>query len=391
MEKGTAARQATAVECRFNGSFLRRCRRRWEGFRIEIEGNDTYTVRSPGSERRRTVRLSRCGWSCTCPRALYRKFHCRHIRAAECAFLLPEPGRKEPVVLDPVPENTCPRCGADGAAKAGVRRNKNYRNQIYKCRRCERRFSANLGFEKLSAPPDVVSQAIRDYFGGKSTGEIADDLRDKLDYPPTQQTVNNWLRSFSAMAGRFCDGLDPCLGEKWRTDGMLVGVSGSPAYLHMMIDSFTRCWLSYAMTPNKATDDVSQMYRDAALAAGGPPTLLVSDGDPTYHKAWKQEYRARNCLWKTTYHHYHVHARWDINNNKMERFNGTMRAFLDRLRGFKDAGFQLLEGMRVHYNHVRPHRGLGKITPGQAAGIKVNGPKWKTLIQHAAMAEKRPG
>ena len=372
MEKGTAARQAAAVECGFNGSFLRRCRRRWEGFRIEIEGNGTHAVRSPGSGRRRTVRLSGRGWSCTCPRALYRKFHCRHIKAAECAFLLPEPGRKEPAVLDPVPEGTCPRCGIAGAAKAGVRKNKNYRNQICKCRRCKRRFSANPGLEKLSAPPDVASQAIRDYFGGKPTGEIADDLRDKLAFPPTKQTVNNWLRSLPAMAGRFCSGLDPCLGGKWRTDGMLVGVSDSPAYLHTMIDSFTRYWLSYAVTP-KATDDVSQMYRDAALAAGGPPTLLVSDGDPAYHKAWRQEYRARSCLQKTTYRHYHVHARWDT--NKTERLNGTMRAFLDRLRGFKDSGSPLLEGMRAHYNCVRPHRGLGKTAPGEAAGIKVNGPK----------------
>ena len=278
-----------------------------------------------------------------------------------------------PVVLDPVPEDTCPRCGTADATKAGVRKNKNYRNQIYKCRRCKRRFSASLGFEKLSAPPDVASQAIRDYFGGKPTGEIADDLRDKLAFPPTKQTVNNWLRSLPAMAGRFCSGLDPCLGGKWRTDGMLVGVSDSPAYLHTMIDSFTRYWLSYAVTP-KATDDVSQMYRDAALAAGGPPTLLVSDGDPAYHKAWRQEYRARSCLQKTTYHHYHVHARWDT-NNKTERLNGTMRTFLDRLRGFKDSGSPLLEGMRVHYNCVRPHRGLGKTAPGEAAGIKVNGPK----------------
>ena len=59
----------------------------------------------------------------------------------------------------------------------------------------------------------------------------------------------------------------------------------------------------------------------------------------------------------------------------MERFNCTMRNFLDRLRGFKDSGSPLLEGMRVHYNHIRPHRGLGKTTPGEAAGVKVNGAK----------------
>ena len=56
---------------------------------------------------------------------------------------LPEPGSVTPAVLDPVPENTCPRCGAAGAPKAGVCKNRNYDNQTYKCRSCGRKFSAN--------------------------------------------------------------------------------------------------------------------------------------------------------------------------------------------------------------------------------------------------------
>ena len=372
MHKGTAARQTVVAESGFNDMFLRRNRRRWQGFRIEDLGKDTYAVRSPGSERRRTVKLADSGWSCTCPRVQYRKSHCRHSKAVECVRFLPKPKLKEPVVLDPVPENTCTHCGADGATKAGVRKNKNYRNQIYKCRSCKRRFSANFGFEKLSFPPEIVVQAIYDYYGGKSTTVIADDLKDRLDHHPSQQTVSNWVRSFSALAGIFARSLDPCVGEKWRGDGMFVKVNGKPMYLHMMIDSLTRFWLSYVLTPNKTSDDVAPMYRDAKLMAGWAPTLLVTDADQTYH-------------------HSHVHARWDINNNKMERFNGTMRAVLNRMRGFKDAESPLLEGMRVHYNHVRPHSGIGKLTPGEAAGIKVNGWKWKTIIQRARLFQKKNG
>ena len=53
--------------------------------------------------------------------------------------------------------------------------------------------------------------------------------------------------------------------------------------------------------------------------------------------------------------------------------------------GTKRANAQLLEGFRVHYNHVRPHEGLGGTAPGEAAGITVNGPKWLTLTQHASL------
>ena len=127
MEKGTATRQAVVAESGFN-RLLRRHRELWKGYQIDDLGDGTYVVRSPGSGRWRTVKLSEHGWSCGCPYSTYRKFHCKHIQAVEAACMLPEPRQKASAVLDPIPENTCPGCGADGATKAGVRKNKNYRN-----------------------------------------------------------------------------------------------------------------------------------------------------------------------------------------------------------------------------------------------------------------------
>ena len=183
MEKGTAARQAVVAESGFN-RLLRRHRELWEGYQIDDLGKGTYAVRSPGSGRRRTVKLSKHGWSCGCPYATYRKFHCKHIQAVEAACLLPEPRRTASVVLDPIPENTCPSCGAGGATKAGVRKNKNYRNQIYKCRGCKKRFSANAGFERLCGPPTIASGVMDDFFSGKSAGKIARGLEDEMEHPP---------------------------------------------------------------------------------------------------------------------------------------------------------------------------------------------------------------
>ena len=393
MEKGTAARQAVVAECGFN-RLLRRHRELWEGYRIENLSKHTYAVRSPGSERTRIVKLSKHGWSCKCPYATFRKFHCKHIRAVEALCLLPDPEQRAPTVLDPIPENTCPSCGADGATKAGVRKNKNYRNQIYKCRGCKKRFSANSGFERLCGPPTIVCRAIDDFFCGKSTGKIARGLEDEMEHAPKQQTVSNWIRRYSAALGFFTSTLKPRLGDKCRSDGMLVKVRGRQRYMHMTIDSFTRLWTAYTITPNKATDDISCLLRASARVAGKIPLLFVTDYDKAYHKAWLKEFRF-NEDGKQTYHHRHVHAHWDINNNKMERFNGTMRDFLHGLRGLQEDYSPLLEGLRVYYNHVRPHEGISEgtdeVTPGEAAGITVNGPKWKTLIQHAMRFLKKYG
>ena len=145
---------------------------------------------------------------------------------------------------------------------------------------------------------------------------------------------------------------------------MLVRVRGRQRYLHTTMDSFTRFWTAYTITPNKASDDVSCLLRASRHAAGKIPLLLVTDYDKAYHKAWLKEFRFDENG-KQTYHHRHVHAHWDINNNKMERFNGTVRDFL---RGMQEDYSPLLEGLRVYYNHVRPHGGISEgadeMTPG---------------------------
>ena len=134
------------AELAFNGSFLIGLRENWRGYVIELVKRGAYSVRPPDSAKAYSVTLSDDGRSCTFSK--HRKVHCNRIKAAESA-LLPEP-KADLTVLDPVPENQCPYCGTADTAKAGVRKNKNYDNQICKCRPCKRRFSANSGFEKGS-------------------------------------------------------------------------------------------------------------------------------------------------------------------------------------------------------------------------------------------------
>ena len=81
----------------------------------------------------------------------------------------------------------------------------------------------------------------------------------------------------------------------------------------------------------------------------------------------------------------------DWSNNAIESFNNRVRSMLAPRRGIKSARSQLIKALRVHYNHVSPHEGLGGSTPGEAAGIIVNGDKWRTLIQHAHLRGIKPG
>ena len=89
---------------------------------------------------------------------------------------------------------------------------------------------------------------------------------------------------------------------------------------------------------------------------------------------------------KNTQHHTHIHLKDDMNNNKMEHFNGTFR---DRELAFGDlkkSDTTLIGDYQVFYNYTKKHMGLGGKTPAEASNIKVAGlNKWQTLIQNASL------
>ena len=98
-------------------------------------------------------------------------------------------GRKKPsenqtalLVAEPLPQNDGIRHFGRFTGKLcdnprACTENRNYRNQIYKCCSCKKRFSANSGFERLSGSLTIVCRAIDGFFSSKSTGKIDADSR----------------------------------------------------------------------------------------------------------------------------------------------------------------------------------------------------------------------
>ena len=75
----------------------------------------------------------------------------------------------------------------------------------------------------------------------------------------------------------------------------------------------------------------------------------------------------------------------DLNNNKMERFNGEIRDREKVMRSLKKPDTPILTGYQIYHNYVRPHMALAGQTPAEKAGIEVKGDnKWITIIQNAS-------
>ncbi len=155
-----------------------------------------------------------------------------------------------------------------------------------------------------------------------------------------------------------------------------------------MLDHETRFMITQYVANTKGTENVTPMFREAMMIADKIPTTLISDGAHNFHEAWKDNYKAKNFLWKDTEHTRHIHMKGDKNNNRMERLNGTFRDREVAYRGIKKMSSPLFSGFQTFYNFSKKHGGIGKKTPAELAGVLVDGNnKWKTLIQNASLSQ----
>ena len=134
---------------------------------------------------------------------------------------------------------------------------------------------------------------------------------------------------------------------------------------------------------HKGVSYVRLMYREAKEVTRKRPSVLISDGAENFNSAFKKEFYSNK---KDSRHISHIHFKGDKNNNKMERMNGETRDREKVMRGIKNKDTPILKGYQLYHNYIRPHEALKGKTPGEAAGIIVEGnDKWMTLIQNASI------
>ena len=355
------------------------------GGQVRRIADDHYLVNSQRSSRQYGVVRSGGRWRCACPDHLIGGSHCKHIYAVEIGSGIREPESGHAVIGEP-DQSKCKFCDSPNVTKKGLKKFKKGTFQNFRCGSCRRYFVNNLGFERKRATPEQITMAVEMVFGGMSTRKTAKAIR-MTGTDVSHMTVLNWVTEYARLMDKYMDRIVPQVGEQWRTDEIYMMIKGNRRYLFAMMDAKKRFWLAQMVAEHKGNDDVEPLFEKAKEVGGKVPTKLISDGADNFHNAWKKQYRAKNFLHKETVHERHVHIAKDMNNNQMESFNGnTVRLREVTVRGLKREDSAILTGLRLYHNFVRPHLGLpGNITPGEAAGIHIEGDnKWKTIIQNAA-------
>jgi len=159
-------------------------------------------------------------------------------------------------------------------------------------------------------------------------------------------------------------------------------------YLFALMDDETRFWIAQEVAESKYKHDARKLFQLGVKATGKKPMTLITDGLPAYHDAYKKEFWTMRKDTRTE----HINAiklSGNMNNNKMERFNGEIRDREKTMRGLKKTDTPILKGYQLFHNYIRPHEGLDGKTPAEACGIEIKGKnKWTTLIQNASHQTK---
>jgi transposase-like protein/DNA-directed RNA polymerase subunit M/transcription elongation factor TFIIS len=353
-----------------NGNEIKRINE--SAYRVKSQsGNGFYLVARQGSD-----------WSCECPDYANRQVACKHIYAVYFSLNFREHVTSKNLSLEITSpdQEQCSVCGSTHIQKWGWKYRKDgSRVQRFKCMSCSHRWNAKTeGFAGMRANPHAITVALDLYFKGVSLRKIVDHLKQFERVNVSFVAVYKWIRKYVALMRDYVDTLHPELSKVYHADETKVNIRGQWVWLWHLMDGDTRFLLASHVSQGRTVADAREAFREAKTIAKTDARVVLTDGLESYKRAIEKEF-------PNAVHVSGVGLQGRLNNNRMERYHGTLKERTKVMRGIKTPDSATFDGQRIYYNHIRPHQGLNGKTPGQAAGLElglgVN--KWESLIKKA--------
>ncbi|MFB3887973.1 MAG: transposase, partial [Candidatus Bathyarchaeia archaeon] len=235
-----------------------------------------YTVKSQSGNGEYAVSRVDGEWLCECPDNKYREAKCKHIYAVEFSKSF----RAEVSVarIQPLDSTSkCVFCSSEQIVRNAVRHNKAGDIQRYLCKACGKRFSVNVGFERMRATPQVITSAMQLYFTGESFRNVMKFLR-LQGVKLSHVTVLRWVRKYIRLMESYVERMKPNVSDTWRADEIRMKVKGDMKYLFAVMDDETRFWIAQEVADTKHYHDTRNLFLQAKNLMGKQPKTIVTDG-----------------------------------------------------------------------------------------------------------------
>lgn len=329
-----------------------------KGGMIKRTDDDTYLVKSSDLQKSYEVHWNGKGWICECKDYARRQQSCKHVYAVLFLSRLPY------ILMANFQsgEIRCPKCNSNRIIRKGLDHHKEFASQRYMCKECKHKFSDKGESKGLKGNPMAVVSAADLFFKGLSNRAIADHMNRIYSLNVSYPTIHRWVRRITENMKALEKEHSLRVGKRWHIDETEVKIAGKLHYLWNALDAKTRILLASEVTYGRSSDDAEMVIREALRKAETPPDEIVTDALKSYNVALKKDYGCQiNHISKPKFTD-------PKNNNLVERVNETLKM---RIRNFRrldnlSSSAKLLDGLRLYYNHKRPHSALGGRTPIEA-------------------------
>jgi len=241
--------------------------------------------------------------------------------------------------------------------------------------------------------PEIITKTLDLYFKGVSQRKIVDHFKQFDKVTVTQPTILVWIKKYLKLLSKYSEKYKADVGNIWHSDETTVfikkeGQKKCYEWIWNVMDSKTRYLLACQVTETRFREDARKPLKIAKEIATRRPDAIVTDGLQAYNTAIKDEFYDISAQIQNP----HVRLKdfeTKPNNNILERLNGTFRERTKVMRSLDSSigAQEFANGMQTYYNYIRPHQGIGGLTPAQMANIPINlmGNRWETMIGLAAI------
>jgi len=247
--------------------------------------------------------------------------------------------------------------------------------QLFWCKQCERKFRAGEFYDGGRYPIRRIVETLTHYYNGQSYGNVAQTFNDLNREHISKKTLWQWVLGFSQLGSLYAKALKPTLGRTWIADETAIFIDGEQWWFWDMIDEKTRFLIASHLSKTRGILRAERLMMLAASRSGVAPKEIRTDALKDYIKAVKNVFGSATHL---------VSHGFDsaTNTNMIERFHGTIKQRTKVMRHFKipECASVVLDGFMTHYNFLKEHDALSRMTPASAAGIDVGIGNWGDLI-----------
>jgi len=195
-------------------------------------GTGDFTVRSQTDPDRSYVSRTGGGLVCACPDHKKNGSDCKHIKVVLELIKRNVFGSDGFRIMDRSGLKLCKFCDSGNIVKKGLRRNKTSTMQVFRCKDCKRRFTANFGFERKQHDDRTITGALQMYYAGMSVRDIS-DYYEMMGVDVSFKTVYNWIDEYSRLAATYLNGIVPRVGGWFRADEVWIKIGGRQCSQHV--------------------------------------------------------------------------------------------------------------------------------------------------------------